>query len=117
MLCLFTHALRLIGILLSGQGMWQFCEQASKCCVQFASTLLLEGIPQYDRVRMLRTEKEHFAVLVIASHSLDDGHPSLYGKRMCQVTFGNNLSIDVEITLPSLRLGHPLIMSMGMSTI
>ena len=97
--------------------MWQFCEQASKCCVQFASTLLLEGIPQYDRVRMLRTEKEHFAVLVIASHSLDDGHPSLYGKRMCQVTFGNNLSIDVEITLPSLRLGHPLIMSMGMSTI
>ena len=42
--------------------MWQFCEQVSKCCVQFASTLLLEGIPQYDRVRMLRTEKEHFAV-------------------------------------------------------
>jgi hypothetical protein len=53
---------------------------------------------------MLRTEKEHFAVLVIASHSLDDGHPSLYGKRMGQVTFGNNLSIDVENDSPFLTV-------------
>ena len=48
--------------------------------------------------------KEHFAVLVIASHSLDDGHPSLYGKRMDQVTFGNNLSIDVENDSPFLTV-------------
>ena len=39
-----------------------------------------------------------------SSHSLDDGHPSLYGKRMCQVTFGNNLSIDVENNSPFLTV-------------
>ncbi len=39
-----------------------------------------------------------------SSHSLDDGHPTLYGKRMCQVTFGNILSIDVEKISPFLTV-------------
>ena len=90
--------------------MWQFCEQASKCCVQFASTLLQEGIPQYDRVRMLRTEKEHFAVLVIASHSLEDGHPSL-----CMIRGCGDFAADLYLAIisPPFGMEHPLI-SMGM---
>ena len=40
----------------------------------------------------------------IGSLPLGHGHPSLYGKRMCQVTFGNNLSIDVENNSPFLTV-------------
>ena len=93
--------------------MWQFCEQASKCCVQFASTLLLEGIPQYDRVRMLRTEKEHFAVPRKAPHSLNNGHPSLCMLRgwwLCTVRQSYDCA---EYDLQPYGMEHPLICRWG----
>ena len=104
MLCLFTHALRLMGILLSGWGMWQFCEQASRCCVQFASTLLLEGIPQNGRVRMLRTWKEHHSVPAIAPTLSIMGILPYMVRGCARWLFGNILSIDVENISPFLTV-------------
>ena len=59
---------------------------------------------------MLRTEKEHFVVLVIASHSLDDGHPSL-----CMIRGCDDFVADLYLAIisPPCGMEHPLICQWG----
>ena len=93
--------------------MWQFCEQASKCCVQFASTLLLEDIPQNGRVRMLPPWKLHISVSTkVPTLSIWASFP-MYVKRMVVMYCETVLRLS-GIRPPALRtMEHPLICRWG----
>ncbi len=103
---MFPHSLRLMSILQCGWGMWQFCEQASKCCIQFAWRASLNKLG----LGCCGLRKNTLQCMLIASHSLDDGHPTLYGKRMWRFC-GWLISCNHFSTF---RYGASSYMSMGM---